>query len=48
MSDRQKQLLGLIEKATAKASYMGDVEEEGEDAEVDEDTVEAEHTIAGA
>lgn len=48
MADRQKQLLALIEQATGKAPYIGDIPEEGEDAEVDEDTVEAEHTISGA
>jgi hypothetical protein len=46
MADRQKQLLVLIEQATGRSSYIGDVQEEGEDVEVDEDTVEAEHTIA--
>lgn len=37
MTDRQKRLLGLIEKATGKASYKGEIGEEGDDAEVDED-----------
>lgn len=46
MANRQKQLLRLIEEATGKAPYLGDVQEEGEDVEVDEDTVEAELTIA--
>lgn len=46
MADRQKRLLSLIEQATGKAAYTGDVQEEGEDVEVDEDTVEAELTIA--
>lgn len=46
MTDRQNQLLTLIEQATGKASYIGEVQEEGDDVEVDEDTVEAEHTIA--
>lgn len=46
MADRQKRLLDLIEQATGKASYSGDVPEEGEDDEADENTVEAEHTIA--
>ena len=48
MVDRQKQLLGLIEKATGKAAYTGSVAEEGEDVEGDVDTVEAELTIAAA
>jgi hypothetical protein len=48
MADRQKQLLGLIERATGKAAYTGTVQDEGEDVEVDEDTVEAELTIASA
>ena len=46
MIDRQKRLLALIEQATGKASYIGDIQEEGEDVEADEDTIEAEHTIA--
>jgi hypothetical protein len=46
MADRQKQLLGLIEQATGKTAYAGDVGDEGEDDEADEDTVEAEMTIA--
>ena len=44
--ERQKRLLALIEQATGKAAYTGDVQEEGEDVEVDDDTVEAELTIA--
>jgi hypothetical protein len=48
MADRQKRLLRLIEEATGKAPYMDDVQEEGEDVEVDEDTVEAELTIPAA
>ena len=48
MVDRQKQLLQLIERATGKAPYVGDLQEEGEDLEADEDTIEAEHTIAAA
>jgi len=46
MLDRQKRLLALIEKATGKPSYLGEIPEEEEDDEADEDTVEAEHTIA--
>ena len=46
MADRQKRLLALIEQATGRAAYIGDVQEEGEDFEADEDTVEAELTIA--
>lgn len=46
MADRQKRLLGLIEQATGRAAYVGDVGEEGVDVEADEDTVEAEMTIA--
>ncbi len=45
---RQKRLLALIEQATGKASYTGDAKEEGEDVEADEDTAEAELTIAAA
>ena len=48
MEDRQKQLLALIEQATGKVAYAGSVQEEGEDVEADEDTVEAELTIAAA
>ena len=48
MEDRQKQLLALIEQATGKIAYTGSVQEEGEDVEADEDTVEAELTIAAA
>jgi hypothetical protein len=46
MADRQKRLLGLIEQATGKAAFAGDGGEEGEDVESDEDTAEAEMTIA--
>jgi len=46
MADRQKRLLSLIEQATGRDPYIGDVLEEGEDVEADEDTVEAELTIA--
>lgn len=48
MVERQKRLLALIEQATGKAAYVGSVQEEGEDVEADEDTVEAELTIAAA
>jgi hypothetical protein len=48
MVERQKRLLALIEQATGKAAYSGNVPEEGEDVEADEDTVEAELTIATA
>ena len=48
MADRQKRLLALIEQASGKVSYTGTVPEEGDDVEVDEDTVEADLTIAAA
>ena len=48
MEDRQKQLLTLIEHAMGKAAYTGSIAEEGEDAEIDEDTEEAELTISAA
>jgi len=48
MADRQRRLLALIEQATGKAAYVGDVEEEGEDAEVDQDDVEAKLTSPAA
>jgi hypothetical protein len=46
MVDRQERLLALIAQATGKPAYDGNVQEEGEDGEADEDTVEAELTIA--
>lgn len=48
MLDRKKRLLKLIEEATGKAPYSGEVIEEGEDVEADEDTVEADLTISVA
>ena len=48
MVERQKKLLSLIERATGRAAYTGDVKEEGEDVAADEDATEAEHTIARA
>lgn len=46
MADRQKRLLVLIEQATGKAAYTGEVLEEGVDVGADEDTVEAEMIIS--
>jgi hypothetical protein len=46
MEDRQKRLLGLIEEATGKSVYSGNVQEEGVDVEADDDAVEAELTLA--
>ncbi|MFN3324070.1 MAG: hypothetical protein ACK5AZ_11285 [Bryobacteraceae bacterium] len=46
MDDRQQRLLALIERATGKAVYSGKMPEEGLDAEVDEDTAEAEMTAS--
>jgi hypothetical protein len=48
MADRQNRLLSLIEHATGKASYIGTIAEEGDDSEADEDTIEAEMTVAVA
>ncbi|MEQ8297409.1 MAG: DUF262 domain-containing protein [Nitratireductor sp.] len=48
MADRQSRLLTLIERATGKDSYKGDVAEEGVDAEQDENEIEAELTMAAA
>ncbi len=48
MAERQKRLLALIEQATGKAAYTGQVPEEGEDAEADPDAIEAEKTIKAA
>ena len=45
MRDRQRQLLELIEKATGKAAYTGDVSEDGVDVGGDADMVEAEMVI---
>lgn len=42
MGDRQRQLLSLIEKATGKSAYTGDVADEGEDVSGDADSVEVE------
>jgi hypothetical protein len=46
MADRQKRLLTLIEGATGRAAYAGTVQEEGDELERDEDTAEAEMTVA--
>ena len=46
MSDRQRRLLVLIEKAMGKAAYSGAAQEEGMDFEADADTVEAEMLIS--
>jgi hypothetical protein len=48
MADRQRRLLTLIETATGKAAYTGAVAEEGEDVELDADTIEADKTVAYA
>jgi hypothetical protein len=48
MVKRQKRLLALIEQATGKAVYNGNVQKEGEDVEADVDAVEAELTITTA
>jgi hypothetical protein len=45
MADRQKRLLRLIEQATGKPAYAGEIAEEGEDVQGDEDSGEAEMTI---
>ena len=45
MVNRQKQLLLLIERATGKATYSGVGDDEGENAEFEGDTVEANLTI---
>jgi hypothetical protein len=46
LADRQERLLALIEQATGKPAYVGDVVEEGEDMEADQDTAEAQLTLA--
>jgi hypothetical protein len=48
MADRQKRLLALIEQATGRSAYVGDVQEEGDDGEADENSTEAGLTIAAA
>jgi hypothetical protein len=45
MDDRQRRLLGLIEKAMGKSAYSGQVNDEGEHAEMDSDENEASLTI---
>ncbi len=40
MKDRQQQLLGLIEQATGKKPYFGEIAEEGEDLDSDEESLE--------
>ena len=39
MADRQKRLLALIEQATGKAAYMGDVQDEGEEVVDNEENI---------
>lgn len=46
MADRQKQLLGLIERATGQSAYTGEIGEEGTDAEGDADAIEADMLIS--
>jgi hypothetical protein len=45
MADRQKQLLRLIEQATGKPAYAGEVADEGDDVQGDEESGEAEMTM---
>lgn len=44
MIDRQKRLLGLIEQATGKAAYTGELPDEGVDVETDSISLETEMT----
>lgn len=44
--DRQKRLLALIEQATGKAAYSGEITEEGVDLDADEEGLEAGMTMA--
>lgn len=46
MADRQRRLLRLIEQATGKPAYAGDLPEEGVDVQSDDDCGEAEMTIS--
>lgn len=48
MMNRQTKLLALIEQATGKSAYTGGFAEEGEDVESDNDTAEAQLTVASA
>jgi hypothetical protein len=48
MEDRQRRLLSLIEHATGNTVHIGNIPEEGVDAEGDADTTEAERTIRAA
>ena len=48
MNDRQAKLLALIEKAMGKAAYRVDAVDEGETEERDDETLEAEMTMASA
>jgi len=48
MEDRQRKLLALIEEATGKSAYTGDVVEEGIDVENDEAADESDRTMAAA
>ncbi len=48
LEDRQRKLLALIEQATGKSAFTGNLSEEGEDIEVDGDQAEAEFTVAAA
>lgn len=48
LADRQKRLLALIEQATGKSAYSGDIAEEGIDVDVDEEGLEAGMTVAEA
>lgn len=47
MVDRQRQLLRLIEQATGKSAYAGDVAEEGEDIDDDQDAEKIEVMVSG-
>jgi len=46
LADRQRRLLGLIELATGKPAYTGEAGEEGDDVDVEENSLEAGMTIA--
>lgn len=41
LADRQARLLKLIERATGKVAYVGNIDEEGENVEGDEESLEA-------
>ena len=48
MEDRQTKLLELIEEATGKPVYSGEIQEEGYDVEAENDVAEANYVITAS